>query len=373
MHRSGTSLVTRVLGLLGAKLPEHLLSANSSNAAGHWEPQRLVEVHDRMLVEAGSRWDDWRAFDPAVLGAERLAYYRNEIKRIIVEEFGDSLLFVLKDPRICRFVPLYSAILVDLGVEPLYLLPSRNPLAVIASLEKRDAITPDFASFMWLRHSLDAEAMTRGGKRFFVAYEDFLRDWRVVNEMGVALGLSWPRPVEEAAVDIERFLRPNLQHHAASRAELEASAHIEVWVRETYFAVLRLCGPHERTVTLADLTRIKREFDGPAAMFGKAVFPELAARDARHFVHGQQAFAALASALESIATRDADIVRLNNEKEVHAAQAAQSLDQARSEQNRLHDVIDAVYNSTSWRISAPLRSIRRGASVVSAAIQRLKG
>ncbi len=50
MHRSGTSALTRVLSLLGAALPQHILGAGPGNETGHWEPLRLVGYHDRMLA-----------------------------------------------------------------------------------------------------------------------------------------------------------------------------------------------------------------------------------------------------------------------------------------------------------------------------------
>jgi hypothetical protein len=52
MHRSGTSAITRVLSLLGAALPKHPMLSKTEQ--DHWEPVRLVHVHDAMLEEAGS-------------------------------------------------------------------------------------------------------------------------------------------------------------------------------------------------------------------------------------------------------------------------------------------------------------------------------
>ncbi len=52
MHRSGTSALTRVLNLLGASLPKNLLGASPGNETGHWEPDRLIGLHDRMLAES---------------------------------------------------------------------------------------------------------------------------------------------------------------------------------------------------------------------------------------------------------------------------------------------------------------------------------
>ena len=58
MHRSGTSAITRIFNLMGAEPPKQLLDAGPSNEAGHWEPERLVLLHDQMLEEAGSSWRD---------------------------------------------------------------------------------------------------------------------------------------------------------------------------------------------------------------------------------------------------------------------------------------------------------------------------
>ena len=44
MHRSGTSAVTRLLGLFGADLPKRLMEPNFANSAGYWEPADIVAI-----------------------------------------------------------------------------------------------------------------------------------------------------------------------------------------------------------------------------------------------------------------------------------------------------------------------------------------
>src|SRR5262245_1129987 len=83
MHRSGTSAITRMLNLLGATLPKNILGGGPGNETGHWEPRRLIHLHDQLLSEAGSHWNDWRKIDLSVLPSERLAYYKLEISRVI--------------------------------------------------------------------------------------------------------------------------------------------------------------------------------------------------------------------------------------------------------------------------------------------------
>ena len=54
MHRSGTSALARTISLLGARLPSDLVGPNEGNPHGHWEPQEIVNLNDKMLADAGS-------------------------------------------------------------------------------------------------------------------------------------------------------------------------------------------------------------------------------------------------------------------------------------------------------------------------------
>ncbi|MGH9380125.1 MAG: glycosyltransferase [Thermoanaerobaculia bacterium] len=389
MHRSGTSALTRVVGLLGAALPRDVLGAHPSNPAGHWEPARLYKLHDRMLAEAGSRWDDWRGFDPSVLGPERLAYYEEQIRSLIVDDFGDAQLLVLKEPRICRMVPLYEEILGSLGIEPRFLLTDRNPLAVIDSLATRDGMTPGFAGLLWLRHELDAERATRGKPRAFLSYEALMSDWRAAIERATeALRVEWPRRLDEAGPEIEAHLSPALRRHAPTFADLAAHGGVAAWVKESYEALQKLARPgRESEEAQATLDRIRGEFEAAAAIFGAATFPELGAR-------GQRADAAARRATEELRKRAAELEaagqaleqRLAAEKaaqaEIHAAKqalerdlaaekaesakAASTVARLASDQEVLQRQVDALYNqldyvthSRSWRLTAPMRSALR--------------
>jgi hypothetical protein len=49
MHRSGTSLVSRVMNVLGVDLgpAEHLMRPSSDNPTGHWESRPLKKINGR--------------------------------------------------------------------------------------------------------------------------------------------------------------------------------------------------------------------------------------------------------------------------------------------------------------------------------------
>ena len=334
MHRSGTSAVTRVLSLLGAALPKNLLGAGKGNEEGHWEPSRLVVAHDLMLDDAGSSWDDWRADPLAGLSPERLAHHRREIETILSEEYGQAPLLVLKEPRICRFVPFYQDILAGLGIAPRYVLPVRNPLAAIASLKKRDGMTEGFAAMLWLRHVLDAEAATRGASRVFVSYENMLDDWRgAVGRIVGGLDVDWPNGLDAVAPEIGKFLSRDLQHQKSDPEELRDSA-VSGWVKDCYAAVCALADGGKIAPALAEFDRVRAAFDAACAALGDAALVELHAERKRalatnkalaetthaRYLENQEAAARQAAAAELEATRQAAAAELEATRQAAAAE-----------------------------------------------------
>src|ERR1700748_3144657 len=57
MHRSGTSVLTRVISLAGAELPANLMTAREDNATGFWEPVKAVNLTDAFLASLRLAWD----------------------------------------------------------------------------------------------------------------------------------------------------------------------------------------------------------------------------------------------------------------------------------------------------------------------------
>jgi glycosyltransferase involved in cell wall biosynthesis len=422
MHRSGTSAVARMLSFLGAALPEHVMGTEyrgrRGNETGHWEPERLVDLHDEMLAEVGSHWDDWRRFDPTTLGPERLSHYRSAIAWLIAEEYGDASLFVLKDPRLCRFVPLYEEILGGMGIAPRFVLPHRNPVSVLDSLATRDDMTASYASLIWLRHVLDAEEATRGKPRVFLAYEECLDDWRTVAAMiSAAFGLDWPRSVDDAGQEIDAHLSRDLQHHAATPADLAADQRIGQVVRDAYEALLALTADDGDAAALETLSRVRGEFESGQPFFADAMVEEMFVRQNRDRInrehlqrlvtmyqgearknaeaksdlqtqlaasqHELRAAHIQATERESILTqlsteraaletqlaeRESVLTRLLKERTALARQlttlrntaASQATEIGRlgSEHAALRAQIKALETSTSWRLTMPLRAAK---------------
>ena len=279
-HRSGTSALTRCLNLLGAALPREIIGPTISNEAGHWEPTPLVYLNDKMLKEAGSRWNDWRQFDVTTLGPERLSFYKSEIKRIIFEEFSNEPLFVLKDPRICRFVALYEEILKGMNVGVRYIHIVRNPLAVSASLKARDNINERLSGLIWLRHVLDVDAAVKTKPNSILIYDMLLKNWRrEISGVGADLNLEWPLSIEEVAIKLDQHFRRELRHHSASLTDLKVNDPLQAWLRQTYGAFLALRLNRTDKTALQVLQSVQIELKKSELIFGSLMLELITAQN----------------------------------------------------------------------------------------------
>ena len=285
MHRSGTSAITRVLNLLGCDLPSTLMRESAqSNEAGFWESLRIMHLNDDILASAESAWNDWQAFDPAWHASPVLGEFRERARAVLESEYSGSHLFVLKDPRICRFLSFWIDVVRDFGAEPLIVLPVRNPLDVAASLERRDAISPSLGSLIWLRHVLDAEIDSRDVSRTWLRYERLLSEPQAqIDKLSNDLIVSWPR---RSSVKVEReinqFLSPELRHHHSEDKALLANLNLPHWIRASFEIFDRWTQGTTQETDEATLDRIRQALDEATPAFSRAMIANqmtLAKRD----------------------------------------------------------------------------------------------
>ncbi|MEO1352480.1 MAG: hypothetical protein AAFW84_27395 [Cyanobacteria bacterium J06635_15] len=234
MHRSGTSALTRVLNLCGADLPKTLMQPKSeNNEAGFWESSKVMQINNELLNCLGSSWKDSSILPAGWSDFEVVKPYQEGLKLVIENEFPDSKLFVLKDPRICRLLPIWLGTMTSLGIMPYFVFSVRHPLEVAASLGRRDGLLKEHALLLWLQHFLVAEKATRHLKRTFVSYDDLIKDWRgVVQKISAQLSVDLPN-VDLNPSHIDEFLRPSLKHHIMVD-DLGSHPNISTWVVDVF-------------------------------------------------------------------------------------------------------------------------------------------
>jgi glycosyltransferase involved in cell wall biosynthesis len=311
MHRSGTSALTRLLSLCGGTLPQRLIGPNAANPTGYWEPPEIVEIHDEMLAAAGSSWDDPAEFSLTWLDSPAAQPFASRLRRSFAESFSGSSLTLLKDPRICQFVPLWTSILESMGIEPLFVLPVRNPLEVAASLKTRSeqdssnelgvsgGMPEAKGLLLWLRSFLGAERYSRGRPRSFVSYEALMSDWHgVVVKVARDLAITWPISPDHIASQATDFLSPALRHHFSSAAKLEMRGDIAPWFKEAFRwaenATAGQMGPTGELDRLHDMLRLADVTYQPILTTSQASLNEATRSAAAQARHAQELAAALA-------------------------------------------------------------------------------
>ena len=215
MHRSGTSALTRLLALHGIALGDALLPAAADNPTGFWEHREVVALHERLLAALGRAWDDPRALPRDWLEHPAAREAQAGIGALLDREFAGHPAWAVKDPRLCRFVPLWRRAMAERGIDAVAVFALRHADEVAASLEARDGLPRGVGHLLWARYLLDALAGSEGMARHAIRYDALLADWSGAMRAFVdATGMRLPHPADPDTV--AAFLSPTLRHHAAT-------------------------------------------------------------------------------------------------------------------------------------------------------------
>lgn len=213
MDRSGTSLCTSILSLLGIQLGPNLTPPNEYNAAGYFEEWEIYRVNEQALNLLGRNWDTIETLDPLPDGW----WQSDEFKPVIGEMVGiarartetPGKIWGFKDPRTVTLYPLWQETFRICELEPTFVVCLRNPAAVAASLAEREGFEPLYSELLWLEKTLLACSIARGGPHCVVRYEEWFQDparqWRLLaNTLGLQTEAAF---CPEAAAMIRRDLR----------------------------------------------------------------------------------------------------------------------------------------------------------------------
>lgn len=163
MHRSGTSALAGLLCQQGFQAPQNHDGGDAHNPTGYWEPRQIRAFHNSLLEGAQSSWEDpllpvppWQPqhLEPALA----------DLEQALAADFpaaDPQAVALIKDPRQCRLLPLWTALFEQRPYQVAVVLAVRQPEAVAASLVKRDQLPLDRALLLWLSHTLEAAPVQR--------------------------------------------------------------------------------------------------------------------------------------------------------------------------------------------------------------------
>ncbi|GHE41232.1 hypothetical protein ACFOED_08650 [Vulcaniibacterium thermophilum] len=214
MHRSGTSAATGALERLGLHLGDRLVPAAEDNPSGYFEHADAVALNEALLDAMDRSWDDIRALPDGWLALPAADAARARIRTDMLPALSANAPWALKDPRLCRLLPLWRIVLEESGVRVAALLVVRHPDEVSASLLARDRMPPTISRILWLRHVFESVRSSVGLPRAVLNYAALLEaPTSLLSAVGERLGLQLPATAPQMALD--EFLKRDARHHAA--------------------------------------------------------------------------------------------------------------------------------------------------------------
>ena len=214
MHRSGTSVLTGCLDQLGVELGRVMLPANASNETGYFEHTDLILIHDLLFRALNYRWhfvgrlpNDWLTTEAAQQAKQR-------ILNILDNDFGNAPLWAVKEPRMCRLLPLWLEVFAKRNIEPKFVLVVRQPLEAAQSLHKRDGFDLCKGHLLWLSYNREALSNCQGFPTAVVTYDQLLaHPIQALENLSHKLDLTWPINPRTIHPQILAFVQTKLKHH----------------------------------------------------------------------------------------------------------------------------------------------------------------
>lgn len=186
MGRSGTSMVSGILEILGVDFGENLHGPNEFNPHGHWENASIVSVNEETLKEMSSnatpqwarkaggppkRWLHPSPYNTCI-GNKRVPV----VEAAILTSFQSVQSPGLKDPRISILWPMWKKALNNQGFKPRIIHVKRNPESVARSLYRfHDFKVPrEEALRLCERYNGDVEKYCENERIITIKYESII-------------------------------------------------------------------------------------------------------------------------------------------------------------------------------------------------------
>jgi hypothetical protein len=266
--RSGTSLLTGILGQLGFHVPRPEVEADDTNPRGFSEPRWAVDFHTKLLQSRRVTVNDSRpaGFEKTAAAADDAAV-EAELRAWLEDQLREADAVVVKDPRTGWFLPLWTRCATELGTEPRFVTMLRHPAEIIASARKSYGTwqPPASRAAAWINMTLETERATRGSRRAFVRYEDLMDDWRrETARVGTLLDVpALVEPTPEQAAAVNAFVDPTLHRNRVTWDEYEMPASVRDMAEQLWQDLQPLADPG------GDTPELHAKLDGARAAYAQ--------------------------------------------------------------------------------------------------------
>jgi glycosyltransferase involved in cell wall biosynthesis len=195
MHRSGTSVVARLLNMMGAYFApdDVVMQPSDANPKGYWEREDIRVLNDDILKSLNVSWDNLYDFDASMLTEDIQKEFLPRIQQIVLN-LDAHRPWMIKDPRMCLLLPVWRSLL----EVPVCVFVYRNPIQIAQSLKTREDMmsviigaslhpirAADYSETaikfpitlgmaLWEKYTLDALTNSEGLPRIFISFHELM-------------------------------------------------------------------------------------------------------------------------------------------------------------------------------------------------------
>lgn len=176
-HRSGTSMVTRLINMMGGYfgIGETSIDVNAENPKGFWERSDVIAVNEALLAHYNCSWDkvdNWPFMEKCAPKDKKALSETLESLKNIVLDLDAHRPWVMKDPRLCLTYPFWRE---QLEV-PVIVSVYRNPEEIARSLKTRNNITFAHSMALWEYYATGIANALRNTPTVYVSHNELLSD-----------------------------------------------------------------------------------------------------------------------------------------------------------------------------------------------------
>jgi len=173
MHRSGTSMLARLINMMGVYFgeDEDAIGTNNENPKGFWERQDIRTLNDSLLHSAGLDWDYVSKLNTDCFTDESIDQFKQAANEVIAK-LDKHKNWLLKEPRLNILLGQWKAVL----NQPIYIYVYRTPVEVALSLKVRNEIPRSAGAALWELYNKEALKHITLDRTIFVSHRELIED-----------------------------------------------------------------------------------------------------------------------------------------------------------------------------------------------------